>query len=304
MKKTIEQLLPLWGMKSRQVTQIYPSAWEIAPSHVIKLYYDKDQLERNIRISSILADCRIPVAQITHTQTGEQYAATQDAYFLMSEKLPGSNLFDLQDKKAAYEMGRAIARLHLAFVQCEKEMEFWDNSLLAEMKGWIPETLSAHNWPHITESEHARFVHMLEKVSDRLPRQLIHRDVHFGNFLFHEGRLSGYIDFDLTQKNIRIFDLCYFLAGLLAEETEAPLTKEQWLELVHVVITGYESVNRLSDIEIQTVPCVMECIEILFVAYFTGTQDTKHALDACRIFHQLQDYEAALEQTLSAGRLT
>lgn len=304
MKKTIEQLLPLWGMKNRQVTQIYPSAWEITPSHVIKLYYDKDQLERNIKISSILADCRIPVAQITHTQTGEQYATAQDAYFLMSEKLPGSNLFDLQDKKTAYEMGRAIARLHLAFVQCEKEMEFWDNSLLAEMKGWIPETLSAHNWPHITESEHARFVCMLEKVSNRLPRQLIHRDVHFGNFLFHEGRLSGYIDFDLTQKNIRIFDLCYFLAGLLAEETETPLTKEQWLELVHAVITGYESVNRLSDIEIQAVPCVMECIEILFVAYFTGTQDTKHAQDACRIFHRIQDYEAAIEKTLSAGRFT
>ena len=59
MKKTIEQLLPLWGMKNRQVTQIYPSAWEIVPSHVIKIYYDKDQLERNIRISSILTDCRI-----------------------------------------------------------------------------------------------------------------------------------------------------------------------------------------------------------------------------------------------------
>ena len=68
MKKTIEQLLPLWGMKNRQVTQIYPSAWEITPSHVIKLYYDKDQLERNIKISSILADCRIPVAQITPKQ--------------------------------------------------------------------------------------------------------------------------------------------------------------------------------------------------------------------------------------------
>ena len=209
----------------------------------------------------------------------------------MSEKLPGSNLFDPQDKKAAYEMGRAIARLHLAFVQCEKEMEFWDNSLLAEMKGWIPETLSAHNWPHITESEHTRFVCMLEKVSDRLPRQLIHRDVHFGNFLFHEGRLSGYIDFDLTQKNIRIFDLCYFLAGLLAEETETPLTKEQWLKLVHAVITGYESVNRLSDIEIQAVPCVMECIELLFAAYYLGIEDRKHAGDAYGVFRFIQNCE-------------
>ena len=34
-----------------------------------------------------------------------------------------------------------------------------------------------------------------------LPVQLIHRDVHFGNFLFDEGKFSGYIDFDLSQRN-------------------------------------------------------------------------------------------------------
>ena len=45
--------------------------------------------------------------------------------------------------------------------------------------------------------------------------------------LFFEGDFSGYIDFDLSQRNIRIFDICYFLTGLLAEETENAYTKKE-----------------------------------------------------------------------------
>ena len=111
------------------------------------------------------------------------------------------------------------------------------------------------------DGHHDKAVETLEAVYDDLPKQLIHRDVHFGNFLFFEGNLSGYIDFDLSQRNIRIFDICYFLTGLLAEEKNA-------------------------------IPCVMECIEILCTAYFINIQDIKHANDAYRIFHFIQNCES------------
>jgi len=35
--------------------------------------------------------------------------------------------------------------------------------------------------------------------------------------LFDQGKLTGYIDFDLSQKDARIFNICYFLMGLLSE---------------------------------------------------------------------------------------
>ncbi len=69
-KEIIEQILPLWGIKKKQLLQIYPSAWEINHSYVIKVYDDKKQLERNIKISEILLDCNIPVAKMVHTKTG------------------------------------------------------------------------------------------------------------------------------------------------------------------------------------------------------------------------------------------
>ena len=188
-------------------------------------------------------------------------------------------------------MGCAIAQLHMAFIKCEREVEFWNNSLLKEMKGWIFENFTDNGWKILDKEEYSKTVEFLESVYDRLPKQLIHRDVHFGNFLFSEGNLSGYIDFDLSQRNIRIFDICYFLTGLLAEETDDAFTKNEWIEIAKSVIAGYESIISLSEIEKNAIPCVMECIEILFVAYFIGVNDTKHASDASNVFHFIQNCE-------------
>lgn len=290
MKEIIEQILPLWEIGNRQLLQIYPSAWEVNHSYVIKVYDNKNALERNIKIMTILLECNIPVAEIVPTKTGEKYAECNDVFFLLSKKLQGSNISNIKDKTMAWKMGCAIAQLHRAFLKCEKEIEFWDNSLLEEMKGWIRNNLENDGWRIIGEEEYSKTVRVLENVYDCLPKQLIHRDVHFGNFLFFEGSLSGYIDFDLSQRNIRIFDICYFLTGLLAEETDAVITENEWTLNVKSVIEGYESIMPLSEKEKDAIPCVMECIEILFIAYYIGMKDTKHAIDACNVFHFVQNY--------------
>ncbi len=119
--------------------------------------------------------------------------------------------------------------------------------------------------------------------------------MHFENFLFSEGNFTGYLDFDLSQKNIRIFDLCYFLAGLLAEEGDTAFTKEEWLRAVKAALEGYESVSGLTAEEKRAVPWVMEAIEILFAAFFIGLKDSRGAEEACRILHFVQDCEAGLK---------
>ena len=294
MKEIIEQILPSWGIENNQVSQIYPSAWEINQTYVIKIYDDKNQLERNIKILTILSDCNIPVAKIVLTKTGKKYAVHNNAYFLMSEKLQGTNISNMKDSAIARKMGCAIAQLHRAFLKCEKEVDFWDNSLLQEMQGWVQETLADNDWQIVGKEEYSKVVEALDAVYDYLPKQLIHRDVHFGNFLFFEGNLSGYIDFDLSQRNIRIFDICYFLAGLLAEETDDAFTQKEWLENVKSVIAGYESIIPLSAKEKSAIPCVMECIEILCTAYFISIKDTKQANDAYHIFHYIQNCSSLL----------
>ena len=296
MKEKIEQILPLWEIESGQILQIYPSAWEVNSSFVMKVYQDRNQLERNITISTKLLESNIPVAEIVTTNSGDKYVECDGAYFLMSKKLSGSNRADIRDTRLAGQMGYAIAQLHKAFLECERVIDFWDNSLLVEMQGWIRENLAADKWNIVSEDEYVNTKQELEQIYKFLPRQLIHRDVHFGNFLFQDDKLTGYIDFDLSQRNIRIFDICYFLTGLLAEETEIPLTKDEWMNMVSAVIEGYERLSALTIQEKEAIPCVMKCIEILFVAYYISVKDVKCAKDAKEVFSFIQEHEDKLRK--------
>ena len=122
-----------------------------------------------------------------------------------------------------------------------------------------------------------------------MPVQLIHRDVHFGNFLFDNGNFSGYIDFDLSQKNIRIFDICYFVLGLLSEEEKVDITQEKWFEILKDVFRGYNEVNKLSLQEIKAVPYVMKSIELLFAAWFLNQNDKKCSENAVAILNFIDD---------------
>ena len=113
------------------------------------------------------------------------------------------------------------------------------------MNGWVKNSLTVHGWELTSEQEFTLAVNHLANVYEKLPKQLIHRDVHFGNFLFSHGEFSGYIDFDLSQRNMRVFDMAYFLAGLLTNENGSKLQENEWLQIIHSVISGYESIIKL-----------------------------------------------------------
>lgn len=192
------------------------------------------------------------------TRENAAFAKDDQHYYILSDKLNGGHIVSLQQvPDIGVEMGRIIAKLHMAFKECENQEEFWDNSLLTEMQGWIRNTFRESDWKY---------------------------DVHFGNVLFDEGKFSGYIDFDLSQRNIRIFDLCYFVLGLLSEEEDIDITNEEWFEIVKDVFDGYNQKIPLLDDELKAIPYVMKSIELLFAAWFLRQNDMKRVEDAIRIF--------------------
>ncbi len=294
----LKVIMPKWNLKGEYLVQKYPTVWEVDHSYMVKIYDNKEQLERNIKILSQLLDCGLPVAKIVFASSGQTYVMDDGKYYLMTRKLKGSNMTNIYDLNLAWQMGAVIGQLHVAFQKCESKISFWDNSLLNEMKGWIPENLIKNQWYLISENEYLETLHVLEAGYGCLPKQLIHRDVHFGNFLFSDGKFSGYIDFDLSQRNIRIFDLCYFLTGLLTEESGLYLHDEVWLQIVKHVVGGYESAQKLLMCEKNILPCVMKCIEILFVAYFVSIDDLRCAKDAATVFHHIQEHEQEIMQVV------
>jgi Ser/Thr protein kinase RdoA (MazF antagonist) len=285
MNNKIRQIVNEWDIAKKDVKQIYDSAWQIGEDFVLKTYEDVNMLQRNIKILTILEDMGIPVGGIVLTKDKKTYAIDNEYYYILTNKLSGSNIADVHENTAiASEMGRVLARLHKAFKECETQDEFWDNSLLKEMNGWIKDVWVKNNWKYIDESEFGILTDRLEKLYDKLPVQLIHRDVHLGNFLFENGKFSGYIDFDLSQRNIRIFDLCYFMLGLLSKEEVLEISEEQWFDILKYFFAGYEQEHKLLPEEKQAVPYVLEAIELLFVAWFIEQNDIKCAEDAMKIY--------------------
>lgn len=266
---------------------------------MLKVYHDLDMLKRNLKILHILDSMNIPVGKIVPTRKGELYIVDEDVYYFLSEKLNGSNLVQINNEhNIALKMGEIIANLHIAFQRCEDVASFWNNSLLDEMNGWVKNNFEKHQWKYIKKDAYEDTVSKLENIYQELPIQLIHKDVHFGNFLFEGDEFSGYIDFDLSQRNIRIFDLCYFVLGLLSEEEKIEISKDTWFDFIKNVFDGYGRKLPLSNKEKLAVPYVMECIELLFVSWFMEQNDVCCAENAYKIFEFVRKKEARIQESV------
>lgn len=275
MAEKIKGLLINWGLQNQKIKQIYSTTWQIGENYVLKVYNDIDSLERNILLNKNLNSMGVPVGELLLTYFGKPYIEADGEYFFVSKKLKGSNIVNLRFcEKQGKIMGEIISKLHIAFKSFEYSVEIWDNSLLDELNGWVKDRFAENEWKTLSEIEYKTLVDNLEKNYDKLPVQLIHRDVHFGNFLFDKGVFSGYIDFDLTQKNIRIFDLCYFVLSVLSEKEKFEISEDKWFDFVKNVFSGYDNILKLTNEEKQSAVFVMESIEILFLAYFADQDDS------------------------------
>lgn len=291
-KEMLKEVIKQWNLEG-DLEQIYHSAWAIDNNFVMKEYKDKGALKRNVVMFKTLFDEGIPVPQIIQTTAGEDYYELDDKQYLLTTRLKGhtNHSVNMFDEEWFYKFGLILGKLHLGFQQCEKKVSFWNNSLLEEMNGWVRETLLELRPEYITVEDIENSIDELDQVYQDLPKQLIHRDVSLGNFLFDENEFSGYIDFDLSQSNIRIFDICYFLLGLLCEGNSYQIESDNWYTIVRQVIKGYETKVALSETERNSVTCVMKNIELLFIAYFLREGDEKLAEDAGKLFLFVRENE-------------
>lgn len=286
----MKELVLNWNIDGMPVW-ISNNSWDISDEYILKIYEKREELKRSIVLLEALKDIGMPVAEIVPVIEGDKYLEREHVYYLMTRKLPGSSMVNLSEEPEQIysRMGKVIGKLHVALQELEGNIDFWDNSLFSEMKGWILETLSKNDWKYIGKEDYQETVNNLEAVYEELPKQLIHRDVHFGNFLFEQGEFTGYIDFDLSQKNIRIFDIAYFLLGLLCDEKNIETDREKWFDLVVWVISGYEESIPLEAVEKAHLSTVMECIEILFTAYFLSAQEDRLAKNAAQLFYFVKE---------------
>lgn len=146
----LDRVLAHWGLQNGSVDQIYETAWQIGNDHVLKVYRDREMLERNLNMLCLLREQDLPVARIIPTCDNTQYVSCDGAFYFMSEKLPGCHIKQIDSSMARF-MGEIIARLHVAFLKCEPLQTVLNSSLLEDMNGWVKDSMEKNGWRYISK---------------------------------------------------------------------------------------------------------------------------------------------------------
>jgi Ser/Thr protein kinase RdoA (MazF antagonist) len=117
------------------------------------------------------------------------------------------------------------------------------------------------------------YIETFGKLFDKLPKQLIHRNPNPSNILFENGKVSGFIDFDLSEVNVRLWDVCYCATGILSESSDEAY--EKWLDILGGILHGYDSESKLTNEEKKAVFYVICSILMICIAFFESREELK-----------------------------
>jgi Ser/Thr protein kinase RdoA (MazF antagonist) len=271
----MEHILKFWGLSNEVVTLLHAgednSTWSVGDKYILQ--HKPNSAQHSIQLANLLMENGIPAAVYVKTISGDW--TTPDGTHCLMEKVEGLHVDFYESPELIRELGRGLALLHAAFLKLEPRLHCKDNNFIGEWNSWIKPGLSG-----VSDSLVQRTEEQLFGLYEKLPRCPIHRDVHAQNVLFNNGKISGWLDFDLNRKDARIFDLAYLLAGLLVGKIDNPPMIEIWRTLYRDVLAGYNEISALTAAEIEALPVLMVAIELLFVTFWSSKGNTKGRAEA------------------------
>ena len=291
-QENLELLLKLWGVgDSVEIieenityeTEREAHIWTINKDYILKMTDSEAEMKNNISVANLLSKANIPAQKVVVQVGGEEYGSLDNRYFGLFTKIKGQVLKDYFEGdylKRAHYLGQCIAELHKGLLSITDELkedkDIWDNNMVNELTGWVSDEIDRYmpccklpldeidKFNDIYNDMKANF----QFIYSKLPRQVIHRDMHGENMIFDNEKLVGYIDFDLSQINARIYDICYLGTGSLVTVFHDVDKREKWIPFMKNIIQGYDSVANLSYEEKQSIKDMLYLIELIMVAYF------------------------------------
>lgn len=285
----IRQLLTKWDIDNRlEVDSIYSNggeikAWNIGSEYVFKTGTDIAGLRTHILIAKALASEEINAPYQVKTKDGQDFFQEGDRFYVLLNRVEGRYLTPEErysgDRKIVGEKyGEAIGKLHKILKHQDNGLDVNDNNLYNTVVNWaMPETkriMEQWNCP-LPDEFYAEYMLNFGKLYNKLPRHIIHRDPNPTNIMFIGNEVSGFIDFDISERNVRIFDPCYCATGILSEAGKIPGGYEKWPELLRGIIEGYDNICPLSHEEKQAILYVIYSIQMIFIAWLNGRDENK-----------------------------
>lgn len=285
-KEKIKSILKQWDINDLEIKNIInqntgrqsDNAYYVGDDYVIKFTANLGYIINSINISKSLSNANIETAQIVKTISNDDYIQDGELYYMLTKRILGKQLScdDIfNDANIAVEIGKNIAKLHIA-------LSNFDVSDY-EIKNLYEETLTAipyiQNKCNLSGDFISRYKQEFAAIYNSLPKQVIHRDINPSNMLFDNGDFKGFVDFDLSEVNIRILDICYPATAILSESFSEEIDIAKWKEILNNIIAGYDSISTLSDKEKSAIPYVIYSIQIICINYFSKFDKFKELTD-------------------------
>lgn len=289
-QKKVKETLKNWDFENEKVTDIYyegtdhrsEHAFYVGDDYVLKFTANLGKLNTQFAISKALKKAGFNVATPILTSDGKEYIINGELYAFVTNRIKGnqinsSTIYDNDYEKRGRFIGEIIGQLHLVLSQFDIPVN--DANLLATMKDWaLPKSKIIMN---LTDDFCNDFVCTFEKLYPILSKQIIHRDPNPGNIIVN-GDSFGFIDFDLSEKNVRIYDPCYASTAILSETInnidETRLSK--WIKIYKNIICGYDSIAKLSKDEKTAMPYIIVSNQLISCAWFSEQEKYQEQYNA------------------------
>lgn len=282
-KKTTEKLLAHWGLEISPVSnvvyegsnQISENEFYVGEEFVLKVSGLPGGLKRHMEIAAALEQVGLQASLPIATKKGELLVQEADAYAVLcrrvrGEKLSAKTMFADSDVASAYRFGVLIGKLHLALEQMEEGL-CQENHLYTTVCNWaLPVVQKKINFPQELATEYRK---QFGEVYDKLPKQIIHRNMNLSYVYLNGEEMVGVTDFELSEYGTRLFDVCYAATGILSENfSDTEDVMQKWLPLYQNLVKGYDNVRKLTEEEKQALPYVVFSIQLICVAYFADKE--------------------------------
>jgi len=255
--------------------------WQIGDEYYLKTN-ERSKMIRNIKIAKALNKQGLlseflPVL----TKSGEDYPDGENI-FLLTKKIgePPNNRplnddeigrlenNDLRDKYA-FNLGKAIAKMHIALKTVQDDVKPYEGNLYEWGKNAIPK-IKEYNMG-ISEDFFDDYIENFGRLYEKMPKQLIHGNL-CGDCAVYDknGEIVCVKSFEHENvSHVRIFDITW-AAGEINAQPDINL----YLKTLKEMIKGYDSINPLTEEEKQAFYYVICATSMSGFGYFEEIGET------------------------------
>ncbi len=275
----IKKNLPIGDIYIMDGAKVSGNVWKVGNDYILKTG-DREKLMKNLKISKALHKQGFVSSLPVPTKTGNEYLDGKELFILTQglkgNPLPKSDRFGDHRIQFGEKYGRSMARLHKALKAVQKDMSLDEVNLYKNVTDWALPNVKRQNMQWglgLDDSFFDDYIESFGKLYDKLPKQLIHRDTNPSNILFEDDEVRGFVDFDLSEVNVRLWDVCYCATGILSESSDEAY--EKWLDILGGILHGYDLEGQLTLEEKQAVFYVICSIQMICVAFFESVDEYK-----------------------------